>query len=87
MQPGHAERRGDPYCGRVKYHLKHRGPLRFEHTALAGAPDVVKTHEWFGSGGQAFRLVLVSQRFRQAVLKAKWRGLYFEPVELNESPT
>lgn len=87
MQPGHAERRGDPYCGRVKYHLKYRGPLRFEHTALAGAPDVVKTHEWFGSGGQAFRLVLVSQRFRQAVLKAKWRGLYFEPVELNESPT
>jgi hypothetical protein len=75
------------YCGRVKYHLGHRGPLRFKRSALATALDIVKSNEWFGSGGQAFRLVLVSQRFREVVIKAKWRGLAFEPVELIECTT
>lgn len=77
-----AELSGAPYCGRVKYHAFHRGPLRFERAAFEGAPDVVKSHEYFGSGGAASRWVLVSQRFRQVVRKAKWRGLSFEPVEL-----
>jgi hypothetical protein len=44
--------------------------------------DVVKSHEWFGSGASAHRLGLVSQRFRRAVATAKWRGVSFEPVEL-----
>ncbi|MFY9825628.1 MAG: hypothetical protein WAM82_29915 [Thermoanaerobaculia bacterium] len=75
------------YCGRVKFHLESREPLRFDRSALAAAPDVVKSHEWFGSGGSAFRLVLVSQRFRRVVLEAKWRGLFFEPVELIDHST
>lgn len=75
------------YCGGVKYHLEHRGPFRFDRSALVAAPDVVKSHEWFGSGASAFRLVLVSQRFRQIVLEAKWRGLSFEPVELTGKST
>jgi len=68
------------HCGRVKYHLMHRGPLRFDRAALSAAPDVVKSHEWFGSGASAFRLMLVSQRFRQVVQQARWKGLCFEPV-------
>lgn len=71
-----------PYCGQVKYHAAQRGPLRFDRGALAGAPNVVRSHEWFGSGGLAFRRVLVSQKFRQMVVGSKWRGLVFEPVEL-----
>lgn len=39
---------------------------------------------WFGSGGSAHRLVIVSQRFRQVVVAAKWRGVSFEPIELFE---
>lgn len=70
------------YCGRVKYHKEHRGPLRFDQRSLIGAPDVVKSFEWFGSGGAAHRLVLVSQRFRRTVQEGKWRGLAFEPVVL-----
>jgi hypothetical protein len=73
-----------PYCHQVKYHLRHRGPLRFERRVYEGAPDVLKTREWFGSGGLAFRLVVVSQRFRQLFVAAKWRGLVFEPIELVE---
>lgn len=82
-----AELRGDLFCGRVKYHRRRRGPLRFDRRAFEGAPDVVKSAEWFGSGGQAFRVVLVTQRLRQVIQDAKWRGLYFEPVELGERPT
>ena len=80
--PGQTEPDDATYCGRVKYHLQHRGPLRFSRPAFENAPDVVKTDEWFGSGMSAFQLVLVSQRFRQAVITAKWRGLAFEPIEL-----
>jgi hypothetical protein len=81
-EPG--ERR---YCGRVKYHYTHKGPYRFDANAFAGAPDVVKSHEWFGSGASAHRLVIVSQRFRQVVVTARWRGVSFEPIELVASTT
>jgi hypothetical protein len=71
-----------PYCRQVRYHLRHRGPLRFDRGSFEGAPDIVKTQEWFGSGGQASRLVVASQKFRQAVVVAKWQGLVFQPIEL-----
>ena len=80
LQPSKTE--GRPNCGRVKYHYMRKGPFRFSRNALEGAPDVVKSHEWFGSGASAHRLVIVSQRFRQAVVAAKWRGVSFEPIEL-----
>jgi hypothetical protein len=82
FEPGDASRRTLPYCGQVKYHHYLRGPLRFDRGALEGTLDVVKTAEWFGSGGSAERLVVVSQRFRQVVVAAKWRGLRFKPIEL-----
>jgi len=70
------------YCGRVKYHLVHRGPLRFVGDAFIGAPDVVRSHEWFGSGASAFNLIVVNQKFHQLVVRSKWRGVYFEPLDL-----
>ena len=70
------------YCGRVKYHRQNRGPLRIDCAAFKGAPDVVKSREWFGSGGNAFRLIMVSRKFRRLVRDANWRGLSFEPIEL-----
>lgn len=80
LRPSEAEK--VLYCGRVKYHYMHKGPYRFDNNAFAGAPDVVKSHEWFGRGASAHRLVIVSQRFRQAIVTAKWRGVTFEPIEL-----
>lgn len=71
-----------PFCGRIKYHATHRGPYRFAQEAFIGAPDLVKSSEWFGSGGIAFQQIIASQRFRQVVTKAKWRGLQFEPIEI-----
>ncbi len=77
-----ADREDLPYCGRVKYRWAHRGPLRFDRSAYLDVPDLVKSHEWFGSGGSASQCVIVSQRFRQIVIAAEWRGLRFEPIEL-----
>jgi hypothetical protein len=74
--------RGHPYCARVKYGGMPKGPFRFRRDAFDGAPDVVKSHEWFGGGGAAWRTILVSQRFRRLVLGARWRGISFEPIEL-----
>lgn len=71
-----------PYCGRIKFHGKPAGPLRFDASAFQNAPDIVKTSEWFGSGGKAFRLVLVSQKVYRLITEAGWRGIEFEPVEL-----
>jgi len=70
------------HCGRVKYHAMHRGPYRIAREAFIGAPDLVKSAEWFGSGRQAFRMIIASQRFRQIVNAAKWRGIEFEPIEI-----
>ncbi len=72
-------------CGRVKYHFRHAGVLRFDSDAFVDAPDVVKSHEWFGSGAAAFQLVIVSQRLRQTVIGNEWRGVSFEPVALVEA--
>jgi hypothetical protein len=70
----------DPYCGRVKYHSPES--LRIRRRAFAGAPDVVKTHEWFGSGGVASREILISERVTDLVAAAGWRGLRLTPVEI-----
>lgn len=56
----------------------------FSSRAFEEAPDVVRSHEWFGSGASAFRLILVSQAFRRMVVSNKWRGLHFEPVALSD---
>lgn len=80
--PGPLLESASEFCGRVKYHMRRRGPLKLDRAAFEGAPDVVRTAERFGSGGLAFRVTIVSQRFRQLVSAAKWRGLSFEPVAL-----
>lgn len=69
-----------PYCGRVKYHW----PLQTTYAAeiFRDAPDVVKSHEWFGSGGSASREVLISQKVCRLIIDHKLRGLSFVPVVL-----
>jgi len=71
-----------PYCSRVKYHFGHRGMFRFPRKVFDEAPDIVKSHEWFGSGASASRMVLISRRTADIILDAKWRGVTMEPVEL-----
>lgn len=61
-----------PECGRVKY----REPLDFLPTLLeepSGA--MAMSREWFGSGGAAYHLTLVSQTLWQAMVSDGVRGI------------
>ena len=70
-----ADLRQLPYCGRTKHHPPSTVTLR--GNAVGTAPDVCLSAEWFGSGGSAFRLTIVSRRFREFVRLRAWRGLEF----------
>jgi hypothetical protein len=67
-----------PYCGRMKNHAP--SSLAIHPDALKKAPDLFQTEEWFGSGGEAHRLTIGSERFVRLVRELSWRGLRFERV-------
>ena len=67
-------------CGRVKFNSPAGEMLALQEPLPSSSADVVKSREWFGSGGSAQRLVLVSQRFVAVVLQHKWRGLCLSPI-------
>src|SRR5262245_8586913 len=71
-----------PYCGRVKYHWPK--VLRLRRQPFTAAPDVVRSSEWFGSGGAADRAILVSERVVEVTEKNGWRGLQFRLVEFTD---
>jgi hypothetical protein len=64
-----------PYCGRVKFHPPTK--LALIPDKLKDAPDLFQTAEWFGSGGNAFRLTLASERFVKLVRERRWKSLAF----------
>jgi hypothetical protein len=74
-----------PYCGRVKYHWPLLGQTTYAAEIFGDAPDIVKSHEWFGSGGSASREILVSQKVCRLIIDHKLRGLSFVPVVLEGS--
>lgn len=74
-----------PYCGRVKYHWPLLGQTTYARETFRDAPDIVRSHEWFGSGGSASREVLVSQKVCRLIIDHKLRGLSFVPAALRES--
>jgi hypothetical protein len=63
---------GAPYCGRKKYHAPLKSRIR--ESGFNESPDIVRSAEWFGSGGQAFREIFVSSRVVDLATSRKWRG-------------
>ena len=72
----------DSHCGRVKYHWPQPGPISINKELLKGAPDIIKTSEWFGSGASASRMIIISNKFAKFIIENKWRGVSFEPIKL-----
>ena len=68
------------YCGRTKYNFPKRGGIILDESRFQGAPDIVRSTEWFGSGGMAFQLPIVSKRVKQIIEKNKFKGLSFMPI-------
>ncbi len=68
------------YCGRIKYHHPMIGGYLFDKHIFNPKYDIVETKEYFGSGGSAFRLQIVSKRFKTIVEKNKLKGISFIPI-------
>jgi hypothetical protein len=73
-----------PYCGHIKYHWPQTHALRFRRQPFVSAPDIVKSFEWFGSGGSASRAILISERAVGTIEKHRWRGVKWRQVEFTE---
>ncbi|WP_155826377.1 hypothetical protein [Leptospira alstonii] len=66
-------------CGRMKFLPVTRGPFPpLEERPLA---SMVKTKEYFGSGGSAHRSVLISQQLTQILRLQKVQGAAVKPVK------
>jgi hypothetical protein len=77
---GESKKSSEDYCGRIKYLIPRRSPVIFQKEIFKGAPDIVKSNEWFGTAGNASKLILISKRVRKIIEREKWRGAFFEPV-------
>jgi hypothetical protein len=68
-----------PECHGVKYLPATRGPF----PALTSEPSMamVKTKEYFGSGGQADKAVIISQKVGRALVANRILGASVEPVQ------
>jgi len=73
---------GYPFCGRVKYSYPRRDSIKFRRECFDRIPDIVRSHEYFGTGRAAHQLILVSRKFVDIVTKKKFRGLKFTPISL-----
>lgn len=71
------------YCGRIKYHHPMIGGYLFDKNIFDSQYDIVETDEYFGSGGSANRLQIVSKNFKDIIDRNKLKGLSFIPVMHN----
>jgi hypothetical protein len=73
-----------PFCSATKFNYPQRDEeeIVMPISAFMSAPDLVRMHEWFGSGGYAGRPILISQRVKEIIDRRKWRGLTFSPINL-----
>jgi len=64
------------FCGRVKHRYLLRGP---HPKPIRPSAPVFHSSQYFGAGGQAFRLVFVSAEVFRAIRQAGLRGVRFYP--------
>ncbi|MGE5106903.1 MAG: hypothetical protein ACM3H8_05135 [Sphingobacteriales bacterium] len=67
-------------CGRIKFHHPRIGGYLFDKIIFDTSFDIVESNEYFGSGGSANRLQIVSKKIKDMVDKHKLKGLSFIPI-------
>lgn len=72
------------YCGRVKYHHPRIGGYLFDKSIFDRQFNLVKSFEYFGSGGSTNRLIICSRKFKEFYIKNKLKGLSFAPIQKEE---
>lgn len=68
------------YCGRVKFHHPRIGGYLFDKNIFDKNYDIVESNEYFGSGGAAGRLQIVSKKVKDIIDRNKLKGFTFIPV-------
>lgn len=72
-----------PICGKQKLRSNSRGQYYFKKEIFDHSLDFVKSGEWFGGGSGSSRLILISQKAYQFIIKNKLdSSLVFEPIIL-----
>jgi len=71
-----------PSCKEKKYSPHMRGIMSIKRDSLDSKADFCYTDEWFGSGGQAYREILISNRVARLITERKWRGVQLKVVEI-----
>ncbi len=67
-------------CGRTWHVHYTRGMLPLRRSALKTNLDFQLTNEWFGSGQNARREILASQRVVRLIIESKWKGAELIPI-------
>lgn len=62
----------------MKFHPPLSVSVRAE--TLHETPDVFQTEEWFGSGGEAHRLTICTERLAELVTSRGWPGIEFRKL-------
>ena len=71
------------HCGKVKYEPA-VGGNNFDKNIFSAKVDFCLSNEWFGSGWQADRLIIISKKVYEIIKKNKFKGLIIEPIFHNE---
>lgn len=69
-------------CGEIKYYPHKRGIMYFKKDSLLKNLDFQLSYEWFGSGGIAYKEIVVSNRMARLILEKGWKGIRFKIIEL-----
>jgi hypothetical protein len=68
-------------CGVLKYRPHMRGTMRLGSDLSRSDSDFLLSDEWFGSGGAAYREIIVSHRVSSLIVTNKWSGVRLKPID------
>jgi hypothetical protein len=69
-------------CGHVKYYDISHVKKKYKRQAFNNCPDLIRTSEWFGTGYEAYQLILASANFVKVFMENNWKGLSLIPIEI-----
>ena len=72
-----------PFCGQTKFNFpKGNNNLKIKADAFNNKTDFVRLGYYFGSGGNASRPIIISERVKEIIDREKWRGIFLQKIEL-----
>lgn len=67
-------------CGSKKFHHPMIGGYVFDRTIFNNDVDIVQSNEYFGSGGSASKLNIVSKKVKMLIERNELKGVRFTPI-------